>query len=187
LGRAWLRNRGWRIEGGRPAVAQAVVIAAPHTSNWDLAYTLATAWALGIRIRWIGKHTLFRWPMGWLMRAVGGVAVDRRGRNNAVKAIAAAFTQHQELLLIIPPEGTRGLSDRWKTGFYFVAVEAKVPIVLGFLDFANKVAGLGALLVPTGDLPADFEKVKAFYGGMKGKYPALQGPITLGDDPPPSG
>lgn len=186
LARAWLRNRGWRIEGGRPAVSQAVVIAAPHTTNWDLAYALAVSWALGIRIQWIGKHTLFRWPLGWLMRAVGGVAVDRRGRHNAVKAIAAAFTRHPELMLLIPPEGTRGVSDRWKTGFYFVAVEAKVPIVLGFLDYGHKVGGLGELLVPTGDLAADFKHVQAFYRGMQGKFPAKQGPITLGDEPPPA-
>lgn len=184
LGRLWLRGLGWRIEGGRPAMAQAVVIAAPHTTNWDLPFTLAVAWALGIRIRWIGKHTLFKGPMGWLMRGLGGVAVDRRGRHNAVQAIAATFQRHPALMLIIPPEGTRGVAGRWKTGFYYVAVEAKVPIVLGFLDYARKVGGLGEVLVPTGDLAADFERVKAFYGPIQGKYPSMQGPVALGDEPP---
>lgn len=182
VGRAWLAAFGWRIEGGAPAARKAVVIAAPHTSNWDLPFSIAVSFALDLDMSWIGKHTLFRVPFGSIMRALGGVAVDRRARHNAVTGIAALIDEAEELLLIIPPEGTRGRATRWKTGFYYIAVEAKVPIVLGFLDYERKCGGLGELFWPTGDIRADFERIRVFYEDIKGKYPERSGSVTLGDD-----
>jgi 1-acyl-sn-glycerol-3-phosphate acyltransferase len=110
-------------------VKKAVLVAAPHTSNWDLPFSLALSFVLDIKISWVGKHTLFQPPLGTFMRAIGGVPVDRRGRNDAVKSIAKLFEGRDELMLIVPPEGTRGRAKRWKTGFYYIALEAKVPIV----------------------------------------------------------
>jgi len=179
LGRAFLKINGWSEDTAAPNVKKAVVVAAPHTSNWDLAYTLAVSWVLGVRIQWIGKHTLFRPPFGWMMRLLGGLPVDRRSRNNAVQAAADVIRAHDQLLLIVPPEGTRGKSERWKTGFYYIAVSANVPIILGFLDYKNRRGGLGHVFEPSGDIVEDFPKIRAFYEGMEGKYPHLQGRIVL--------
>jgi 1-acyl-sn-glycerol-3-phosphate acyltransferase len=181
IGRAWLRAFGWSVEGGVPDVPKAVVVAAPHTTNWDLPFTLAVAWALGIRIRWVGKHTLFRAPFGGLMRALGGVSVDRRGSNDAVSAIAALLERHQRLLLIIPPEGTREKADRWKTGFYYIALAADVPIILGYLDYQRKVGGLGHVFQPTGVLEDDVAAIRSFYSTIRGKYPERESEIVFRD------
>lgn len=181
-GRAWLRAFGWEIEGGPPPVEKAVVVAAPHTSNWDLPFSLAIAWSLDVDIQWVGKHTLFELPVwGDFLRALGGIGVDRRAKNDAVKAIADVVKQRDRILLIVPPEGTRGVAKRWKTGFYWIAVEAEVPIVLGFLDYGRKRGGLGELLHPTGDIAHDFELLREFYRDVKGKHPARQGDVSLGE------
>jgi 1-acyl-sn-glycerol-3-phosphate acyltransferase len=182
MGRTWIRTFGWQIAGGAPAVQKAVVVAAPHTSNWDLPFTLAVAWSLDLDIRWVGKHTLFEKPIwGSFLRSLGGIGVDRRKNSDAVKAIADLMNQHERLLLIVPPEGTRGVAKRWKTGFYWIAVESGVPIVLGFLDYSRKRAGLGDLLHPTGDIVADFARLREFYADVKGKFPDRQGEVSLGE------
>jgi 1-acyl-sn-glycerol-3-phosphate acyltransferase len=182
IGRAWLRAFGWKVEGGAPDVEKAVVVAAPHTTNWDLPFTLAVSWALGIRIRWVGKHTLFRFPFGPLMRALGGISVDRRGSHDAVAAIAELMKTQPELLLIIPPEGTREKADRWKTGFYYIALAAEVPIVLGYLDYRRKVGGLGHVFWPTGVLEDDVAALRAFYAEVRGKYPENESEIVFRDE-----
>jgi 1-acyl-sn-glycerol-3-phosphate acyltransferase len=186
VGHAWLKAFGWELDGGAPGVRKAVVVAAPHTSNWDFPFTLAVAWALGIELRWVGKHTLFAPPLGSIMRALGGVSVDRRARNNAVEAVVELLGQHRELMLVIAPEGTRGRADRWRTGFYHMALGADVPIVLGFLDYARKRGGLGEVLIPSGSLEKDMERIVEFYAGMKGKHPERQSAVALGVTPPPA-
>jgi len=179
IGRAWLAAFGWHVQDGIPDVKKAVVVAAPHTSNWDLAFMLAIAWTLGVRIRWVGKHTLFRPPFGGLMRALGGVSVDRRARHDAVSAIADILRAHDELLLVVPPEGTRGKADRWKTGFYYIALGADVPIVLGFLDYGKKCGGLGTVFHPTGVLEEDIAAIRTFYKDIRGKIPANESSIEF--------
>ena len=179
IGRAWLKFNGWTCDPRMPGVQKAVLIAAPHTSNWDLVFSLALSAVLDIKISWVGKHTLFKPPLGTFMRWTGGVPVDRRVRTDAVKNMAQLFTGRDQLMLMVPPEGTRGKAKRWKTGFYYIAVEAKVPIVLGYLDYGNKIGGLGEVLWPTGDIAKDFEQIRNFYSGMKGKFPELQGEVTL--------
>lgn len=166
-----LRYLGWTLQGQMPAnTPQSVIIAAPHTSNWDLPYTLMAAFALGLNIHWMGKIQIFRFPFQGLMRWLGGIAVDRTKSTNMVSASAEALTQAVgELHLVIPPEGTRSLSRVWKTGFYYIALEAQVPIVLGFLDFGKKTTGLGPAFVPTGDIDADMVVIKAFYATFQGK------------------
>jgi 1-acyl-sn-glycerol-3-phosphate acyltransferase len=181
-GRAWLRAFRWEVEGTAPDAPRAVVVAAPHTSNWDLPFTLAIAWSLDLDIQWVGKHTLFETPVwGAFLRSLGGIGVDRRGRNDAVKAIAEAIRERERILLIVPPEGTRGAATRWKTGFYWIAIESDVPIVLGFLDYARRRGGFGHVFRPTGDIERDFAKLREFYADVKGKFPERQGAIALGD------
>jgi 1-acyl-sn-glycerol-3-phosphate acyltransferase len=184
IGDAWLKAFGWKVEGGVPDVRKAVVIAAPHTSNWDLPFTLAVTWKLGFPMSWLGKHTLFTGVKGKFFRAVGGIAVDRSRRSDAVANAVDVIDAHQDLFLIVAPEGTRSKTTRWKTGFYHMAVSANVPIVLGFLDYKNKRGGLGTLFWPTGDIDADMKKIRAFYSTIEGKHPERMSATTLGDHLP---
>ena len=171
LSRAFLRLNGWTVEGALPPeAAKSVFIAAPHTSNWDLPYTLMVAFALRLHIRWMGKASIFRFPFGPLMRWLGGIAVDRGKTNNLVSASAEALKAAQgPVQLVVPPEGTRGKTRHWKTGFYFIALQAQVPIVLAFVDYRRKVAGLGPEFRPTGDVEQDMVHIKQFYAGVTGR------------------
>ena len=171
--RAFLRLNGWQVEGSLPAEARkCVLIAAPHTSNWDLPYTLMVAFVLNLNIYWMGKHSLFAFPFGPVMRWLGGIAVDRSRSTNLVSASAMALKAADgPVQLVVPPEGTRGRTTHWKTGFYYIALEAGVPIVLAYMDYARKVSGLGPVFVPTGDVDADMAEIKRFYAGIKGRRP----------------
>ena len=171
VSRATLRLTGWTIEGSLPAhAAKSVLIAAPHTSNWDLPYTLMLAFSLHLRVYWMGKQSLFRAPFGGVMRWLGGIPVNREQSSNLVASSAQAMRAAKgPMQLIVPPEGTRGKTRHWKTGFYFIAQEAGVPIVLAFVDYGRKVGGLGPGFEPTGDLERDMADIKAFYAPIKGK------------------
>ena len=166
-----LRVTGWRVEGTLPSHAtKSVLIAAPHTSNWDLPYTLMLAFVLRLRVYWMGKQSLFRAPFGGVMRWLGGIPVNREQSSNLVASSAQAMRSAKGAMqLIVPPEGTRGKTRHWKTGFYFIAQQAGVPIVLAFVDYGRKVGGLGPVFEPTGDLDADMATIKAFYAPIKGK------------------
>ena len=171
----FLRLTGWKIEGALPpGIGKCVLIAAPHTSNWDLPYTLMVAFALRLNIYWMGKQQLFGGPLGMvvgpLMRWLGGIAVDRSQAKNLVAASALAI-RHADgpLQLVVPPEGTRSATRHWKTGFYHIAVQAQVPIVMAYMDYPRKLSGLGPVFTPSGDLPADMVLIKAFYAQFKGK------------------
>lgn len=172
--RAFLRLAGWRIEGSLPPQGRkAVLIAAPHTSNWDLPYTLMTGFVLDLRLYWMGKASLFRLPFGPFMRWLGGIAVDRSKNNNLVAASADALRAATgPIQLVVPPEGTRGKVREWKTGFYHIARQADVPIVLAYMDYATKRAGLGPVFVPSGHLEQDMAQIKQFYAPFKGKNAA---------------
>lgn len=174
LSLAILRSTGWKVEGSLPAhAAKSVLIAAPHTSNWDLPYTLMIAFALRLRVYWMGKQSLFRVPFGGLMRWLGGIPVNRGQAGNLVAMSAQAMRDADgPMQLIIPPEGTRGKTRHWKTGFYFIAHQAGVPIVLAFVDYGRKVGGLGPVFEPTGDLEQDMVRIKAFYAPIQGKNAA---------------
>jgi len=174
LSLCYLRLTGWKVQGSLPPEAQrSVFIAAPHTSNWDLPYTLMVAFALRLNVHWMGKVSIFRFPFGGLMRWLGGMAVDRAKSNNLVAASAHAITQARGALqLIVPPKGTRSKTRYWKTGFYHIALTAQVPIVMAYMDYSRKVSGLGPLFHPTGDLEADMLTIKAFYAPFKGKKAA---------------
>ncbi|MCB1599814.1 MAG: lysophospholipid acyltransferase family protein [Xanthomonadales bacterium] len=171
VSRAFLQLAGWKVEGALPDRAgKCVLIAAPHTSNWDLPYTLMVAFVLNLRVYWMGKQSLFRWPFGPVMRWLGGIAVDRSKANNLVAASAQAIIEADgPLQLAVPPEGTRGKTRHWKTGFYHIAIAAQVPIVLAYMDYERKVSGLGPVFKPTGDVNADMAEIKRFYAHIKGR------------------
>jgi 1-acyl-sn-glycerol-3-phosphate acyltransferase len=171
LSRGFARLRGWQVLGSLPPEAtRCVLIAAPHTSNWDLPYTLMVAFCLRLRIHWLGKASLFRGPFGPVMRWLGGIPVDRSKANNLVADAALAIaTAPGPLQLVIPPEGTRGKTRHWKTGFYFIALQAQVPIVLAYIDYPRKRGGLGPVFVPTGDVDKDMAEIKRFYAGIRGR------------------
>jgi 1-acyl-sn-glycerol-3-phosphate acyltransferase len=170
----FLKVTGWRVEGALPAhAARSVLIAAPHTSNWDLPYTLMVAFALRLNIRWMGKQSIFRAPFGGVMRWLGGISVNREQSTNLVAASAKAIREADgPLQLIVPPEGTRSKTRYWKTGFYYIAREAQVPIVMAYMDYERKISGLGPLFEPSGDVEADMAAIKAFYAPFKGKNAA---------------
>lgn len=168
---ALYRARGWKAVGTPPADRRCVIIAAPHTSNWDFVNFLGLTQALGIRAHFMGKLSLFRWPMGGFMRDMGGVPVDRSGGHDHVAAMVAEFGRRREFMLTIAPEGTRGAVRRWRTGFYHIAVGAKVPLVCGLMDYRTKTGGLGPAIWPSGDYAADMAKIAEFYRSVTPKYP----------------
>jgi len=168
---SFLRLTGWTVEGSLPfGASKSVLIAAPHTSNWDLPYTLMVAFALRLNIYWMGKAQIFRPPFRGLMMWLGGIPVQRETANNLVAASASAITQADgPLQLIVPPEGTRSKARQWKTGFYHIAVSAQVPIVLAYMDYDKKISGLGAIFQPSGDIDTDMAAIKAFYAPFRGR------------------
>jgi 1-acyl-sn-glycerol-3-phosphate acyltransferase len=179
LARALLAITGWKPDGVRPEPKLFVLIAAPHTTNWDFVYLIAFAAYFEVEISWMGKASLFRRPFGGFMRALGGVPVQRRKRENLVDAMAKAFSDRQELGLVVSAEGTRDYVEYWKSGFYHIAVTARVPIVMSYLDYSTKRGGFGPAFHPTGNLSQDMDAVRAFYEGRKGKFPELFGRIRL--------
>lgn len=160
---ALYRWKGWRIEGQRPDCAKFLIVGAPHTTNWDFVFFIGATHALGIRPSFMGKHTLFRWPMTRFMYDMGGVPVDRRRRANYVDQVADAFARADELALVVAPEGTRRSNGEWRSGFYHIALAAGVPIVPAWVDNATMRGGLGEPRMPTGDYRADLARLAAFY------------------------
>lgn len=140
------------------------------------------AWALELPLRWLGKHTLFTPPFGTVMRALGGVAVDRRANQNLVEQVAQSFAAGTPMALAVPAEGTRGATPYWRSGFYHIAAAAKVPIVLSYLDYGARRGGIGIRIAPSGDVIADMDRIRAAYDGIEGKYPELSGPIRLREE-----
>lgn len=187
LARIWLRVFGWKTEGARPDDPRFVLIAAPHTSNWDLPHLIAFAWYYDVQVAWLGKHQIFRWPFGGFFRALGGIPVIRERRTNMVDAMAKAVVDldvsgERPLGMVIPAEGTRRWAPHWKSGFYHIARKAGVPIVLSYLDYARGVGGFGPALHPSGDIPGDMDRIRDFYEGRQGRYPQLFGPVRLKEE-----
>jgi 1-acyl-sn-glycerol-3-phosphate acyltransferase len=170
---------GWHFDGEFPADTQkAVVIAAPHTSNWDLPYALMAAFAMGRKVHWLGKRQIFRFPFSGVMRWLGGIAVDRSRSANLVEAAVDCFKQTAgPLLLIVPPEGTRSAVERWKTGFYYIALGAGVPVVMAYMDHGLRRCGASALFFPTGEIEADMTTIRAYYAPYKG-WAQMRSPLS---------
>lgn len=174
-----LRLIGWRAFDLPERPAKAVIVGYPHTSNWDFPIGILAMWALQLRARWAGKDTLFAGPMGPLMRALGGLPVNRRERTGLVQRLAEEFAQEKELSLVITPEGTRSLTPGWKSGFYRIAMAAGVPILLGAIDYSKREIGIVARFDPTGDEDADMAAITLHYQGIRAFRPELASPIRL--------
>jgi 1-acyl-sn-glycerol-3-phosphate acyltransferase len=147
------------------------MVGAPHTSNMDFPIALATLFGSGVGVRFLAKQSLFKFPLGILMRTTGGIPVDRSRHHNMVDMMIQMFEDHDRLILLIPAEGTRSYVKEWKSGFYHTAVGANVPIALGYLDYGKKEAGFGKLFYPTGDYEKDLVEIKNFYRQFTPRYP----------------
>lgn len=168
----WIyRRHGWSAHGVVPSPRKFVLIAAPHTSNWDFVYFIGLTEELGIMPHFMAKNTLFRWPFRNFMFDMGGVSVDRSSPQNYVQQMVQEFATRDEFMLTIAPEGSRGNNSKWKTGFYQIALAAKVPFVIGMMDYGTKTGGLGPAIMPTGDYDADMEQVMELYRNVVPKYP----------------
>ncbi len=176
LGRTALKLAGWRLVGEIPNIPRFVIIVAPHTSNWDFPVGLAVKWALGLNVKWFGKDTLFRPPLGWFMRAVGGLPVDRQTANALVERSAREFAERAQLIVVLAPEGTRQKTDRWRSGFYHIARTANVPILCAAMDWGRREIRFGPTLMatPGADPSEDIARIKAHYNDVTGRHPHQQ-------------
>ena len=170
---------GWRVDVNPNLPRKCVIIAAPHTSSIDLFLGLLMMAVARLRLYWIAKDTLFWFPLGVLWKALGGIPVNRRKRTNFTGQMVDLFEQRDTLRLAIAPMGTRRKSTHWKTGFYRIAMAARVPLAFAFIDYGRKTVGIGPVTVPSGDIEADFEIIRHFYDGIKGRFPENQSDIRV--------
>ncbi|MGI9282064.1 MAG: lysophospholipid acyltransferase family protein [Endozoicomonas sp.] len=177
LARLCLLISGWKVEGKKPCVPRYVLVAAPHTSNWDFFIGMAVGLSHGIGAHWLGKSSLFWGPLGPIMRWLGGIPVDRARRSSLVEQSICCFKGNKQLGLVICPEGTRFKGDRWRTGFYHIAKGAEVPIILAYLDFRKKKAGFGPAIKPGCSMEKDLAEIQAFYEKKQGKFPQCFSPV----------
>jgi 1-acyl-sn-glycerol-3-phosphate acyltransferase len=185
VGRTIVRALRYRVEGeAAPTGTSCVLVAAPHTSWLDFPLMLGIAWAADLSPRWLGKQELFRAPFGGVMRGLGGIAVDRRNPGSLVADMTARAADGSAFALVIAPEGTRGRAEGWKSGFYRIAQDAGVPIVLTYLDGPTRTGGFGPAITPSGDLAADMDVVRAFYADKRGVHPERRSTPTLAGESP---
>lgn len=181
LARLVLRLAGWHAEGEAPDLPKFVMVAAPHTSNLDGVMMVVGAWYFRLKLNWVAKHTLFRPPFAGLLRALGGVPIDRDSPRRALVQMIKALRDNERQILVVAPEGTRHKTEGWKSGFYYIAKGANVPMVLAYLDYARKVVGIGPVVYPSGDEAADMRIIHEFYKDKAARYPEKR-TLPLGDD-----
>ena len=163
---------GWKSTDRAPeGIDKAVLMVAPHTSNWDFILGRLYAWTANIPVRFLIKKEMYFWPLGWLLDKIGGVPVDRKKSRNTVDAVAALFDNYDRIYIAITPEGTRKLSHNWKKGFYFIAQKANVPILLSYIDYKKKIVGMGKPFEITGSLEDDMKRMKDFYREKGARHP----------------
>lgn len=184
IARVLLRLIGWRLVYAPPPGPKAVVVVYPHTSNWDFPIGVIGRAALDLPLRYVAKHTLFRWPFGMLFRGLGGIAVDRRVSTGLVEQLRAQFDAHDTFYLAITPEGTRSRTEYWKSGFYQLARAARVPVGLGFIDYGGRRIGIDTWLELSGNADTDMARIAAFYADKRGFLPEKAGPVRLKPDSP---
>ncbi len=176
----WIaRLFGWRFDTQLPAEQRFVLIGYPHTSNWDFVLAMLFKSAVGLPFNWVAKHNLFIWPLGILMRALGGIGVDRSRTRGFIGQLADEFQRRETMVLGITPEGTRAHTDHLRSGFYHLALSAEVPVALGYICYKTKRLGIGPILHLSGDQHADMAQIREFYADKVGLYPADQGVIRF--------
>jgi 1-acyl-sn-glycerol-3-phosphate acyltransferase len=178
-----LRIGGWQMVGEMPEDRRAVVIAAPHTSNWDGFWALVYKVAIQLDIHFFAKESLFWFPLNIVLRAMGGIPLDRKRAGSAVDQAIEMFRSNESYYFGLAPEGTRSRADHWKSGFYRIAEGADVPVVLGFLDYGRRRIGIGPVLRLSGDWHRDLDFCRDFYKDIKGRWPDKAGPVTFPHDP----
>lgn len=174
-----LKILGWKTSGTLPADNKFILIVAPHTSNWDLFYGIILAFALKLDARYIAKKELFRGPFSGLMTWSGAIPVDRASSHHIVEQMVSVFMEKDQFILALAPEGTRHKKDSWKSGFYHIALDAGVPILLGYIDYAGKTGGAGPLINLTGDLEKDMAVIREFYAKIQGRHPENTSPVVI--------
>jgi 1-acyl-sn-glycerol-3-phosphate acyltransferase len=167
----WFHRMGWTISGSLPPDRKFVIMGASHTSNWDFLVFLGAVHAIGRQVHFIGKHSLFKWPLGGFMRALGGVPVDRSAPQDLVSQIVAQFDARDDFILVIAPEGTRSATSQWKTGFYQIAMKAGVPIVCAGPDYPTRQGVFGPVIRPTGNYDEDLKPAFAFFRTLAPRHP----------------
>jgi 1-acyl-sn-glycerol-3-phosphate acyltransferase len=175
-----LRAAGWRIQGAPPDLPKYIVVAAPHTTNWDFLIMVGVVLAVQVPIHWLGKHTIFRKPLGAIFVRLGGIPIDRSKAGNVVEQLISVFAASDRFVLIIAPEGSRKQVGRWKSGFYHIAKGAHVPLILATLDYTHRIVNIETVVYPTDDAKADAERIMAFYAAVAGRYPQEMGTLDLG-------
>ena len=176
FGRALLAALGWRVAGNLPDIPKGVIIVAPHTTNWDFVVGIAAKFALGLRASWLGKHTLFRPPFGAFMRWLGGIPVVRSSSHDVVAQSVERFAERERLMLGISPEGTRKAVEKWRTGFYYIARGAGVPIIPVAFDWSRHTLVVGPIVTPGDDMEADLRALGAFFAPARGRRGELTPP-----------
>lgn len=170
---------GWRADMTWPPVPRCVIIVYPHTSNWDFVIGYLARLALGLPVQWVGKDTLFRWPVAGLLRRMGGIPANRRESTGLIAALAEEVHRRPWMWLAIAPEGTRSRTDHWRSGFYHLALEARIPVGLAFIDYRARIVGLTEYLDLTGDEERDLAAIRAAYAGKVGRHPEQAGEIRF--------
>jgi 1-acyl-sn-glycerol-3-phosphate acyltransferase len=170
---------GWKVTGELPEDKKFVLVGEPHTSNWDFLLMFGAAYSLRLNVSWLGKNTIFKKPFGTIMRWFGGIPIDRSARHDLVSRTAELIKEKERIVLVIGPSGTRSKREYWKSGFYWIAQTANVPVLCGYLDFVNKVVHVGLVFTPTGNVKYDMDKVRKFYKNIRGKHPELETDIRL--------
>ena len=178
----YMRLRRWRFEGAAPPDAKIVIVGAPHTSNWDFVVFLATMRHFGLSARFLGKAAMFRWPFGRLMRRLGGISVSRDTPGTIAHDVAIEFTNTPAMALVMAPEGTRGRTEVWKSGFYRIALAAGVPVVGAAIDLEQRRVELGPAIHLTGDAPRDMDAIRAFFDRALDPHPDDMGPIRIREE-----
>ena len=179
LAKMILRVFGWTPIGGIPPVKKAVVIAAPHTSNWDGFWLLIYRFSFDVKLRLLAKHTLFWWPLGSILRGAGAIPIDRGLASSTVQQLVDMFEKEDHFFLALSPEGTRRWTPYWKTGFFQIAAAANVPIVLAFIDYGKKELGIGDQIDPADGIEINLEKIRAFYAPIIPRRPERMSPIEF--------
>lgn len=179
LAKLILKLLRWQVSHEVPQSSKFVLIAAPHTSNWDLPLMLLVSMAGGIHLNWIAKDSLFKGLFGRYLKWLGGIPVNRRERTNFTEQVVEILKKSTKMIIVIAPEGTRSRTEKWRSGFYYIAKGAKIPIAMGFLDYKNKLGGIGPSFYPTDNIEEDLNLIRTFYSNIIGKKAEKMSPVKF--------